>query len=245
MRPAEQFEDPVAGSQWTMTGPLVLGSFGAGALNIGDGGRVVSGSAYLGANSVVDGTNTISANGTAAMPNRLARQPNRELVSSVSTVSFRAAGLSDATPMLRGRPSPQRSKKFCQRGGLIMSVQAAGVRKNPGVAAAEEFLLQADAGLFVARDDSVGTKADEGDDGWTSTLDFRGEQSAAGAEFVVAEFIGAGRCPSDDIRDPELKVEQGIAFKRREEARCEAAPVQSRPKAVAWAAEMMPDRGGV
>ena len=46
-----------------------------------------------------------------------------------------------------------------------MGVQAAGVGEDPGVAAAEEVLLEADAGVFDAGDDAVRANADEGDDG--------------------------------------------------------------------------------
>ena len=58
------------------------------------------------------------------------------------------------------------------------------------MAAAEGVLLEADAGVFDAGDDAVGTDADEGDDGGAPAFDFGFESLAAGAKFVVGEFIG-------------------------------------------------------
>ena len=61
---------------------------------------------------------------------------------------------------------------MCEGGGLVVRVEAAGVGENPGVAAAEGGLLEADAGVFDAGDDAVGADADEGDDGGAPAFDF-------------------------------------------------------------------------
>ena len=74
-----------------------------------------------------------------------------------------------------------------------MGVEAAGIGQDPGVAAAEGVLLEADAGVFHARDDAVRADADEGDDRRAPAFDFGCEAFAAGAKLVVREFIGAGR----------------------------------------------------
>ena len=60
------------------------------------------------------------------------------------------------------------------------------------MAAAEGGSLEADAGVFDAGDDAVGADADESDDSRSPAFDFGFEPPAAGAKFVVGEFIGAG-----------------------------------------------------
>ncbi|MDB5340857.1 MAG: hypothetical protein JWN70_6476 [Planctomycetaceae bacterium] len=87
--------------------------------------------------------------------------------------------------MLRNGPEVEFSNELCEGGGLVVGVQAAGIRENPRVAAAESGKLDADAGFFVARDNSVWTNADEGDDGGVPAFDFCFEALAASAKFVV------------------------------------------------------------
>ena len=67
--------------------------------------------------------------------------------------------------MLCNGPEAEVSEELCEGGGLVVGVEAAGVGENPGMAAAERGLLEADAGVFDAGDDAVGADADEGDDG--------------------------------------------------------------------------------
>src|SRR6266478_816547 len=121
--------------------------------------------------------------------------------------------------MLCNGPETEVSEELCEGGRLIVSVEAAGVGEDPGVAAAEEVLLEADAGVFDAGDDAVGSDADEGDDGGAPAFDFGFEALAAGAKFVVREFIGAGGGALDDIGDAEFQVEKERSFKRGKEAR--------------------------
>ena len=71
------------------------------------------------------------------------------------------------------------------------------------------------------------------------------EALAAGAKFVVGEFIGAGGGACDDVGDAEFEVEKEALFERREESRREAAVVEGGPEAVAGAAEVAADGGGV
>ena len=132
-----------------------------------------------------------------------------------------------------------------QGGGLVVGVEAARVRKNPGVAAAEGDLLQADAGVFVAGDNAVGTDADEGDDGGAPAFDFGLEALAAGAKFIVGKFIGTSGRAFDDVGDAELEIEKEGFFKGGEKARGEAAGVEGGPEAVAGAAEVVANGGGV
>src|SRR5271167_3368512 len=94
-----------------------------------------------------------------------------------------------STPVLCNGPEAEVSEELCEGGGLVVGVQAAGVGENPGVAAAEGGLLQADAGVFDAGDDAVGPDAQERDDGGAPAFDFRLEAPAAGAKFVGGEFI--------------------------------------------------------
>ena len=110
-------------------------------------------------------------------------------------------------------PEAEVSEEFCKGRGLVVGVEAAGVGEDPGVAAAEEIFLEADAGVFDAGDDAVRTDADEGDDGGVPAFDFSFEAFAAGAKFVVGEFIGAGGGAIDDVGDAEFEVEKEIAFK--------------------------------
>jgi len=126
-----------------------------------------------------------------------------------------------------------------------VGVEAAGVGKDPGVAAAEGGFLEADTRVFDAGDDAVGTEADEGDDGGAPPFDFGLEALAAGAKFIFGKFIGAGRGAWDDVGDAEIKVEKEGFFKGGEEARGETAAVERGPEAVAGAAEVAADGGGV
>ena len=127
--------------------------------------------------------------------------------------------------MLGMGPKAEFFEELRECSGLVMGVEAAGVWENPGMAPAEEIVLQADAGVFDARDDAIGSDADERDDGRSPAFHLGLEPPAAGAKFVVGEFIGPGRRAGNDVRDAELEVEQTIAFKRREETRREAAAV--------------------
>src|SRR6476469_466082 len=98
-----------------------------------------------------------------------------------------------STPVLCNGPEAEVSEELCEGGGLVVGVEAAGVGEDPGVAAAEGGLLEADAGVFDAGDDAVGADADKGDDGGAPAFDFDLEALAAGAKFVGGEFIGTGR----------------------------------------------------
>ena len=118
-----------------------------------------------------------------------------------------------AAPVLCNGPEAEISEELCEGGGLVVGVEAAGVGEDPGVAAAEGVLLEADAGVFDAGDDAVGTDADEGDDGGAPAFDFGLEALAAGAKFVVGEFIGAGGGAFDDVGDAEFEVEKEGFFK--------------------------------
>ena len=134
---------------------------------------------------------------------------------------------------------------MCEGGGLVVGVEAAGAGEDPGVAAAEGGLLEADAGVFDAGDDAVGADADEGDDSGAPSFDFGFEALAASAKFVVPEFIGAGGSALDDVSDAKFEVEKEGSFKGGEEARSEAAAMEGGPEAVAGAAEVAADGGGV
>ena len=102
---------------------------------------------------------------------------------------------------------------MCECGGLVVGVEAAGIWQNPGVAATEEILLKADAGVFDAGDNPVGTNTDEDDDSWPPAFDFGFEALSAGAKFVAREFIGARSGALDDVGDPEFAVEKERSFK--------------------------------
>ena len=117
-------------------------------------------------------------------------------------------GAISAALVLCNGPEAEVSEELCEGGGLVVGVEAAGVGEDPGVAAAEGVLLEADAGVFDAGDDAVGADADEGDDGGAPAFDFGFEALAAGAKFVVGEFIGAGGGAFDDVGDAEFEVEK-------------------------------------
>ncbi len=142
-------------------------------------------------------------------------------------------------------PEAQLAKELCEGGGLVVGVEAAGVGEDPGVAAAEGVLLQADAGVLDAGDDAVRTDTDEGDDRGPPAFHFGFEALAAGTKLVVCQFIGTGGGAFDDVGDAELEVEQSITLKGREESRREATGVEGGPEAVAGAAEVTADGGGV
>ena len=75
--------------------------------------------------------------------------------------------------------------------------------------------MEADAGVFYAGDDAVGSNADEGDDGGAPALDLGFEALAAGAKFVVGELIGAGGGAFDNVGDAEFEVQKQGSFKGR------------------------------
>jgi len=147
--------------------------------------------------------------------------------------------------MLGNSPEAEVSEEFCEGRGQVVGVEAAGVGEDPGVAAAEGGLLEADAGVFDAGNDAVGTDADEGDDGGAPAFDFGLEALGAGTKFVVCEFIGSGGGAFDDIGYAEFEVEKEGFFKGGEEARGEAGGVEGGPEAVAGAAEVVTDGRGV
>src|SRR5258707_9317755 len=150
-----------------------------------------------------------------------------------------------AAPVLCNGPEAEVSEELCEGGRLVVGVEAAGIGEDPGVAADEGGLLEADAGVFDAGDDAVGTDADEGDDGGAPAFDFRLEALAAGAKFVLGEFIGAGGSAFDDVGDAEFEVEKEGCFKGGEEARGEAAAVEGGPEAGAGASGGAAGGGGV
>ena len=124
-----------------------------------------------------------------------------------------------AAAVFGNRPEAEVSEELCEGGGLVVGVEAAGVGEDPGVAAAEGVLLEADAGVFDAGDDAVGADADEGDDGGAPAFDFGFEALAAGAKFVVGEFIGAGGGAFDDVGDAEFEVEKERSLSKGEKRR--------------------------
>jgi len=116
-------------------------------------------------------------------------------------------------------------------GGQVVGVEATGIGKNPSVAVVEKGLLEADAGVFDTGDDTVGVNANKGDDGRAPASDFGLEAPAAGAKFVIGEFIRAGGGALDDVGDAELEVKKKGFFKGGEQARGESAAVKGGPEA--------------
>jgi hypothetical protein len=135
-------------------------------------------------------------------------------------------------------PNAEGSEQLRKGGGLVVGVDATGIGKNPGVAPAEKWLLEADAGVFDIGDDTVGMNADKGDDGRAPATDFGFESPATGAKFVVGEFIRAGGGAFDDVGDAEPEVEEKRSFERGEEARGESTGVKGGPEAIARSAEV-------
>ena len=121
--------------------------------------------------------------------------------------------LISAAPVLCNGPDAELSEELCEGRGLVVSVQAAGVGEDPGVAAAEGGLLETDAGVFDAGDNAVGAYADEGDESGPPAFDFGFEALAAGAKFVGGEFIGTDGGTVDDVGDAEFEVEKEGFFK--------------------------------
>ena len=128
-------------------------------------------------------------------------------------------------PVVCNGPEAEVSEESCEGGGQVVGIEAAGVGQNPGLTAAEEGLLQADAGVFDTGDDPVGVDADEGDNGWAPAFDFGFKALTANAKLVVGEFVGAGGGAFDDVGDAEPEVEEKISLKGGKEARREAAGV--------------------
>lgn len=104
-------------------------------------------------------------------------------------------------------PEAQFREKLREGSGLIVGVQATGVGQNPGVAAAEQLLLDADTGALHSGHNAVGADTDEGNDGWAPAFDFGFQSLAASAQFVVGEFIGSRGGAFHNIRDPQFEVE--------------------------------------
>src|SRR5262245_36961284 len=147
--------------------------------------------------------------------------------------------------MFRRRPPAKVSEQSCERGGLIVSVKAAGVRQNPGVAAAEKLLLKTDVSIFVSGDNSERPNPDDGDDRRPPTFDFGCKPLAARAKFVVGQLFCSSRGAPHDIGDAELKIENEIAFKRREKPRRKPAIMKSRPEPIAGSTEVPANRGRI
>ena len=112
------------------------------------------------------------------------------------------------------------------------------------MAAAEGGLLEADASVFNTGDYAVGTDADEGDDGGAPAFDFGFEALAAGAKFVGGELIGAVVARSTMLVMPNLRSRSRDSSNGKRSAGV-AAGVEGGPEAVAGAAEVAADGGGV
>jgi len=150
-----------------------------------------------------------------------------------------------AAPVLGNGPVAEISKEPGKGRGLVMGVEAAGVGKQPGMAAAEAGLLKSHACVFNPGDDTVWVEADKRDNCRAPSFDLDLQTLAPGAQFVVGEFVGTGGGALDDVGDAKVEVKQEGFFKRREEARREAASIEGRPKAVARTTEMVADGGGI
>ena len=109
--------------------------------------------------------------------------------------------------MLGDGPASQVSIELCQSGGQVVRIEAARIGKNPRVTAAEENLLESNAGVFDAGHNAIGTDPDEGDDGGAPTVHFGFEALGSGAKFVVCKFIGTRGCAFDDVCDAEIQIE--------------------------------------
>src|SRR5262245_56256904 len=105
-------------------------------------------------------------------------------------------------------PEAEVAEELCEGIRLVVRIQAAGIRQDPGVATAKGGLLKADAGRFDAGADSVGAAADKCDNRGAPAFDFGLKPPAAGAEFVIGEFVGADSCAFDDVGDAETEVEK-------------------------------------
>ena len=115
--------------------------------------------------------------------------------------------------MLCHGPKSEVSEELGKCGRLVVGVEAARVGKDPGVAAPERDLLQADTGVFIAGDNAVGTDANEGDDGGVPAFDFGFEALAAGTKFVDRKFIGASGCAETMLVMPNLRSSRSEASK--------------------------------
>src|SRR4051812_35726942 len=102
-------------------------------------------------------------------------------------------------------------------GGWIVGVEATGVGEDPGVAAAEKGLLEANSGVFDAGDYPVRTHAQKGNDRRSPITYFGLEALAAGTKLVVGEFVRTGGGAFDNTGDAEFEVEQERFFKRGED----------------------------
>ena len=68
---------------------------------------------------------------------------------------------------------------------------------------------------------------------------------AAGAKFVVGEFVRASGGTLDDVGDAIPEVEKQRIFKWREKARRESPAVKGGPEAIARPTKVASDRSGV
>jgi hypothetical protein len=150
-----------------------------------------------------------------------------------------------AATVLCNGPNADLSEESREDGWQVVGVEATGIGKHPGVAAAKRGLLEADASVFDTGDDAVGVNADKRDDGRAPASDFGLEAPTACAKFVVRQFIRAGGGALDDVGDAVAEVEKKRSLKRGEEARGESAAVKGGPEAIARAAEVAADGGGV
>ena len=109
--------------------------------------------------------------------------------------------------MLGNGPNAELSEESREGGWQVVGVEAAGVGKHPGVAAAKQGLLEADPSVFDTGDDAVGANANKRDDGRAPASDFGLEAPAARSKFVVGQFIRAGGGALDDVGDAVPEVE--------------------------------------
>lgn len=95
--------------------------------------------------------------------------------------------------MMRNSPHAKVAKQLCERRGLVVSIETAGVREDPSMAAAKRLLLQPNAGIFHTGDDAVRADPDKGNHRRPPTFDFGRKPPAAGPKLLVRELIGPRR----------------------------------------------------
>ena len=123
-------------------------------------------------------------------------------------------------------------------GGLVVRVQAAGVRQHPEQRPGELVRLPAERRPRASEGDAVGADADDGDGARPVAADLALEPRPAGADFVGGELVrGRGRA-GDEVGDADAAGEQLGTLARMQLDRREAGGGERRPEAVAGAGEV-------
>ena len=129
--------------------------------------------------------------------------------------------------------------------GLVVGVEAGGVREDPDARLPDRLFLQAELCFRALEGGAVGADAHHREVAWLVLQDLACQGAGAGAQLVGSQLVRGRGGAGDDVRDAVAELQELVLRGRVEEVRGEPRTVQGGPEAVAGTAEVLLDGGGV